>query len=291
MQPASLARVVCRPALLKDTAGMLELTSHIWEGNDYLPQVWAEWLADPEGFLAVAEYGGRLAGIAMLEYQQPGEWYLAGLRVHPDFEGRGIAGKLHDYLLEIFQRGHMRGVIRLATYRPKVKHLCDRTGFTMLCEFTIFSAPALPEPVDAFTPITRNQVADLLAIVELSPVFEWHARMYGHGWTWSSPQPKYVEQAVEQGRAWLWRAGLGALVAGEDTDEHERPVPFVALLGCAQEHLPELLVDYRRLAAAQGYQEAGWVASLHPDLQPYLAGAGFERGWDIALGLFERKWD
>ena len=93
----TLARVVCRPALLKDTADMLELTSHIWEGNDYLPQVWAEWLADPEGFLAVAEYGGRVVGIAMLECQQPGEWYLAGLRVHPEMEGRGIAGRLHDY--------------------------------------------------------------------------------------------------------------------------------------------------------------------------------------------------
>lgn len=286
MQPASLARVVCRPALLKDTADMLELTSHIWEGNDYLPQVWAEWLADPDGFLAVAEYNGRLAGIAMLEFLQPGEWYLAGLRVHPEMEGRGIAGQLHDYLLETWQRRHARGVIRLSTHRPPVKHLCERTGFKLRCEYTIFVAPSLPEPVETFTPITQDQVAQVLALAYSSPVFDWHARMYGHGWSWSDPQPKFIQQALEKGRAWLWRDGLGALVTGEDSDD-DGPLPLIELLGCPLEHLPELLLDYRRLAAAQGYQKAGWVASLHPDLQPYLAEAGLHRDWDIALSVYE----
>ena len=84
-----------------------------------------------------------------------------------------------------------------------------------------------------------------------------------------------LRQAIEKGRAWLWRDGLGALVIGEDSDDDGLPVPIIELLGCPLEHLPAMLLDYRRLAAAQGYQQAGWVASLHPDLQPYLAGAGF----------------
>ncbi len=289
MNNESLARVVCRPALLKDTADMLELTSHIWEGNDYLPQVWAEWLADTEGFLVVAEYGGRVAGIAMLECLQPGEWYLAGLRVHPEMEGRGIAGQLHDYLLDTWQRRYARGIIRLSTHRPKVKHLCERTGFKLICEYTIFIAPSLPELVGSFIPITQNQVEQVLALAYSSPVFDWHARMYGHGWSWSAPQPKFIVQALEKGRAWLWRDGLGALVIGEDSDYDGQPVPIIELLGCPQENLPEMLLDYRRLAAAQGYQQAGWVASLHPDLQPYLEGAGFHRDWDVALSVFELR--
>jgi GNAT superfamily N-acetyltransferase len=283
-----LARVVCRPALLKDTADMLELTRHIWEGNDYLPQVWAEWLADAQGFLAIAEYAGRVVGIAMLECQQPGEWYLAGLRVHPDVEGWGIAGRLHDYILEYWKGRHGRGVIRLATHRPKVKHLCERTGFQMICEYTIFVAPSLPEAVEIFTPLKKDQVDQALKLATSSPVFDWHARMYGHIWSWSAPQPKFIEAAMEKERAWLWRDGLAVLVTGEDRGDDGLPVPLIALLGCSLEHLPALLLDYRRLAAAQGYKQAGWIASLHPDLQPYLAGAGFRRDWDIALSLFER---
>jgi CBS domain-containing protein len=55
--------VLCRPALQKDTDDMLELCSHIWEGGDYIPSVWDEWMADPEGLLGVAEMDGRVVGI------------------------------------------------------------------------------------------------------------------------------------------------------------------------------------------------------------------------------------
>lgn len=287
MKPNELARVVCRPALLKDTDDMLELTKHIWEGNDYLPQVWADWLADERGHLVVAEYAGRVVGICMLEYDGPGEWYLAGLRVHPEMEGRGIASQLHMYILDHWQHLHERGVIRLATYRPKVKHLCERTGFRQLAEFTIFVAPGLPEPVDSFTPLPGDQVERALALVHLSPVSAWMAHMYGRGWAWSTPRPEYVQAAVDESRAWLWRDGLGVLVTGIEEGD-DGPAPVIALVGCPEEYLTALLMDYRRLVAKQGYQEAGWVASLHPELQPYLAQAGFRRDWDVALSLYER---
>jgi GNAT superfamily N-acetyltransferase len=282
-----LCRVVCRPALMKDTADMLELTSHIWEGNDYLPEVWDEWLADPHGFLAVAEYRGRVMGIAMLECQAPGEWYLAGLRVHPAMEGRRIAGQLHDYILDFWQRSYTRGVIRLVTYRPQVKHLCERTGFRGVCEFTFFVAPSLYEPVDTFTLAEIDHVPKILKVGYESPVYAWLGQMYGHGWSWSAPQPKFIEQAIEKKNAWLWRGGLGVLVTGDDSDD-AGPFPYIEWLGCPEQFLPELLLDYRRLAAANGCQKVSWVASLHPDLQPYLNGAGFTRDWDNALTLFER---
>jgi hypothetical protein len=48
-------------------------------------------------------------------------------------------------------------------------------------------------------------------------------------------------------------------------------------------------MDYRRLAATQGYPRASWVAPLHPDLQPYLAGAGFGRDWDGSLFVYELR--
>jgi len=64
--PSELFRVVCRPALPKDTAGALALTSRIWDGHDYVPYLWQEWLDDQQGMLAVAEYAGRVVGIARM---------------------------------------------------------------------------------------------------------------------------------------------------------------------------------------------------------------------------------
>ena len=41
--------IVCRPALPMDTPDVIELTRRIWEGEDYVPHVWAEGLQDPDG--------------------------------------------------------------------------------------------------------------------------------------------------------------------------------------------------------------------------------------------------
>ena len=97
-------QVVCRPALPLDTRGMLELTSQIWEGDDYVPKVWQEWLFDPQGLLAVAEFRGKIVGIGKLTRLSKQDWWLEGLRVHPEFEGQRIASRIQSYLLEIWER-------------------------------------------------------------------------------------------------------------------------------------------------------------------------------------------
>jgi GNAT superfamily N-acetyltransferase len=282
------ARVVCRPALPKDTADMLMLTSHIWDGHDYLPEVWADWLADPDGFLAVAEYGGQVVGIYMLERFGQLEWYLAGLRVHPEMEGKGIASHLHEYVLDYWQKQHWSGLIRLATLNPKVKTLCDRTGFHQIGEFTAFVAPVLPEPVDSFSLLAENQVDSALEMALHSPIFDWQNRVFGHGWWWSDPQAVYIEDAIKESRAWSWRGETGVLVICVEV-EGDRSTPVIEVVGCAQAELPALLLDYRRLAAQQGYMQAGWVASLIPELHPILTTAGFIRDWDEAVSLYERR--
>ena len=97
-------QVVCRPGLPLDTPGMLKLTSQIWEGEDYVPKVWHEWLFDPDGLLCVAELQGKVVGIGKLTRLSERDWWLEGLRVHPQYEGQRIASRIHSYLLEIWQK-------------------------------------------------------------------------------------------------------------------------------------------------------------------------------------------
>ena len=94
------------------------------------PQVWNQWLADREGILAAAEMDGKAVGFGKLTRLASGEWWIEGLRVHPDYQGLKIGSQLFEYLLDQWkERGS--GVIRLATSseRVQVHHLCDRLGF------------------------------------------------------------------------------------------------------------------------------------------------------------------
>src|SRR3972149_1024856 len=193
MRPETLYTLVCRPALPKDTPDVMELTSTIWEGEDYVPHVWSEWLADPEGLLAVAEYGGRVVGLSKLTRLGPAEWWLEGLRVHPDFEGRGIASHLHEYLLDFWQRTGS-GVIRLGTasFRKPVQHLCDRTGFRKVAEYSIFSAPVLPgsdsnSTATNFTPINIDEAQTAVDLALQSPALSLVYGLMDTGWQWATP--------------------------------------------------------------------------------------------------------
>ena len=78
---------------------MIQITRQIWEGDDYVPKVWSEWLFDPEGLLAIAEFKGKVVGFGKLTKLSQHDWWLEGLRVHPQFEGNRIASRLHQYLL------------------------------------------------------------------------------------------------------------------------------------------------------------------------------------------------
>lgn len=127
--------VVCRPALPRDKADVLEFTKFIWDGHDYVQYAWDEWLTDSNGILAVAEYGGHCVGLAKVSLSAPGQWWLHGFRVDPKFQGLKIGSHIHNYVDE-WWLGHGDGVARLMTSSKSVKvhHLCEKLGYTKILE-------------------------------------------------------------------------------------------------------------------------------------------------------------
>ena len=97
--------------------------------------MWQEWLDDPQGLLATAQYGLHAVGIAKVTHLSPGQWWLEGLRVDPKFQGLKIGSHLHEYMDRWWLR-HGDGIIRLMTSseRVQVHHLCERTGYTKIGE-------------------------------------------------------------------------------------------------------------------------------------------------------------
>jgi GNAT superfamily N-acetyltransferase len=283
--------LVCRPALARDKPGMLALTAQIWDGHDYVPQVWDDWLLDSVGRLMVAEMQGRIVGLGKLTCLALDQWWVEGLRVHPDLQGRSIASHMHAYLLRTWEQIGS-GVLRLATSakRLPIHHLCYRTGFKQVAEFSAFRAPALNEPVDRFSPVAEAQLDQALQQVVASPSLALSAGLWDLGWEWAAPTQAFIAQAVGMELAFWWRKDRGLLVLRIDKDEDDplSPAPFVQVLACSLVDLPELLQDYRRLAAELGYRQAGWTAALDPRLQKTLQAAGFERTWDSSVYIFEK---
>jgi GNAT superfamily N-acetyltransferase len=293
LSPPQVFRLVCRPALPKDTPDVLELTRTIWEGHDYVPAVWEEWLRDTEGLLAVAEYGGRVVGLVKLTRLSPGEWWLEGLRVHPEYEGRGIASHLHDYLMDYWTHKE-GGVLRLVTasFRKSVHHLCERTGFLNTGEYTVFAAGGSDSQAGMFTLLQPDEAGRAFDFVLGEQWPSMPAGLMDLGWQWAWPSLERLADSIARGNAWWWGRAAGErdalLVARQGEDDEAGKALIVSLLACPAEDLVPCLGDYRCLAGSLGQKRAAWFAPLGAGLEPALLAAGFQREWEDSLYVFEK---
>lgn len=289
MGSKEIFKVFCRPARQSDTEDVMELTSTIWEGDDYVPKVWSDWLADSEGLLAVAEHEDRVVGLGKLTYLAPGEWWMEGLRTHPEFEGHGVASHLHEYLLDFWlQNGD--GLLRLATasFRQSVQHLCDRTGFKKTTEFTFFKAPVLEADKDDFQLVREDEMQNAFEACLSSPSLALSGGLMDLGWQWTRPALMHIKAAVHKQQAWWWHSHKGVLLLSEDTDHDGSKMPNIQLLACPLESLEDILTGYRHLAATLGYKQVGWTAPPDPKLMPLLEKTGFVRDWDASVYVYTK---
>jgi len=284
--------IVCRPANADDTPDVLELTKTIWEGHDYVPEVWEEWLADTQGQLLVAEFDRKVLGISKLSRLSPEDWWMQGLRVHPQFEGRGIASQLTDATVQAWVETGS-GTVRLGTasFRLPVHHMCNRLGFEKVSELAPFYAPAIlmDNPTTVFEPLEFHEVEEASGFANRSPGLALTAGLIDLGWHYARSRIEFMAAAVERKLAWWWEGREGLLTARLDEDDELGVAPSIELLACPLDALPKILLDYRSLAGILGYSQAAWMAPLNKSLEPVLEAAGYRRVWENSLFLYAKN--
>ena len=160
-------RVVSRPALPRDKADVAEFTKFIWDGHDYVGEVFPYWLEDPQGQLLVAEYAGHCVGCAKVTLVAPGQWWLEGFRVDPKYQDKKIGSQLDAACNEWWDE-HGDGVVRFLTSskRVKVHHLSEARGYIRIGEVYGYEAEPLAESTDAFTPLKPEEVDEAVAFCQ-----------------------------------------------------------------------------------------------------------------------------
>ena len=285
--------IVCRPALPMDTPAVIELTRHIWEGEDYVPYVWSDWLQDPDGMLAVAECGGLVVGLGKLTKLSASDWWMEGLRVHPDHEGRGIASHLNNYLFDYWLRTGS-GYLRLATSssREPVIHLSNQKGFRQVSEFTTYKASAIKTSAEhennpAFKSLTSEEIDEAVELLCDSSKGWLPFGLMDLGWQWATPNTHYLEKFLKDDRAWWWRKRKGLLIMVPKSDVILN-VARIRMLACSDLDLVAFLKDARSMAGKAGYDQVTWLAPLQPDIENKLSMADFQRDWEGSLIIFEK---
>jgi len=119
-----------RPA---DRDRIEEMTSDIWGGHDYIPEVFDEWVADATAAFQALEVDGVVVGLQRLRPYAPGLIWYEGLRVATSHQRQGVARAMLDSAIaEAREQGYAE--IRLATYNEVASHLFRSAGFEQLID-------------------------------------------------------------------------------------------------------------------------------------------------------------
>jgi ribosomal protein S18 acetylase RimI-like enzyme len=85
-----------------DEEDILEIARNTWEGHDYLPHYFKEWLSNPDSHSVAIEEDGHVVALANLRVIDNGRTaWMEGLRVHPKSRGKGMASLLTQHLVEL----------------------------------------------------------------------------------------------------------------------------------------------------------------------------------------------
>lgn len=256
----------------------MEITARVWEGTDYVPQVFDSWAADPGALFEVAELGGFVVALHRLRLIAPGLGFYEGLRVAEEHRRQGIARAMVGHALEEAREQGVREV-RLITGNQAAIRLFESEGFRPLSHSVAWLAGRL-EGAELPRLASPAEASGLFAAIRADPSF---AAYGGVNTNWNEVLDLDEELLRRLAEAGLVRSAAGArAVALVEPDAVKRlGVSYVSGSGGA---LQDLLMGLRFEADSHGMDGVRlWAPVENP-----AAGELGEVGYDLARGYFER---
>jgi len=308
IRPSSSSSFVFRQAHPTDKQEVLALTANTWENGDYIEWVFDDWINDPQGrfLVAIESPSGRIAGIDKLSFLSPTEAWFEGLRVHPDFRGRGLATSFQTYMIGEAQRlgaqtvRFLTNVDNLSVHRKAyrdgfsarfvVRHWHRSASGDMSREA---ESDSLPWQLRAATP---DEASTLHQWWRRSASWQASGGLVNRNWSYSATSAEEWSEGAQRGEllipedtdveALALPPPLALLKRGELDEENSHwTISLLSATGSEWGTLAPALVSW---AASQGIKE---VEGLIPDAtHAYLAlqQAGFKTsGAHASLCLFE----
>lgn len=127
-----------RPAEQADKSRIEEISSKIWDGDDYVPLVFDKWVAQENGEFSVVTVDGVVAGCTKITELPHDVLWLEGIRVDTDYRGKGLGREMAKYQI---QRSKEMGYSRLelSTFVENYESIAiiEKNGFERVASFKI----------------------------------------------------------------------------------------------------------------------------------------------------------
>lgn len=212
-----------RPARAEDKGPLMSFIKDVWGGHDYIPEVWDDWLKDPAGKMFVVELDGVPVGMNHLKFLEDGSAWFEGVRVHPDFRGRGLASMLGENSMKIARN---RGVdtfrLTSGSHNKTAHRQIARINFAEVARFSAYQprGKVRPRQTDDAIKATAKEFSQVLSQIEQTKEYELGRGVFWHNWTATSLSPQVARRLVAEGA--VWRNGEAVAVVREGGEGNKR---------------------------------------------------------------------
>jgi GNAT superfamily N-acetyltransferase len=178
-----------RQIVSSDRNGVSEISKHVWDGHDYLPLVFDEWMSDPQRCFCGLETEGKIVAVASLVLIEGGiTGWMEGLRVHPDYRNRGFADALTEYIVEKGRELHVQRLrYTTSTENTGSLRIGEKNGFERSVEMAVLWLEDLKKaPYESSAQISESKPEEIYKLLQknqtLIPkrvlIFDWKALDY-----------------------------------------------------------------------------------------------------------------
>ena len=243
---ATASDLTLRPVRPADRERIAEITRDVWDGHDYLPRVFDNWVGDASAAFQAVEVDGVVVGVQRMRPYAEGLVWYEGLRVATSHRRRGIArSMLESAIAESREQGFRE--MRLATGSPDAVPLFESVGFKRLVDVRWWKAGRVEGGDPARIPDAK-EAERLWSALSASPGLELY---HGVAADFNGARDLGAAELATLASSGMLRAAVGGrAVAGlRDAWGRNLAVGFVAGRGAA---LRDLLLALRYEADADG---------------------------------------
>jgi GNAT superfamily N-acetyltransferase len=224
----------------------MEISRDVWDGHDYLPRVFDDWLGDAGAAFQAAELDGVVVGVQRLRPYAHGLIWYEGLRVATAHRRLGLARTmLASAIADAKEQGFRE--MRLATGNPHALQLFESMGFRRLVDARWWRGLRVEGGEPARMP-DPSEAGKMWPAVENTPGIELY---HGVMPDFNGARDMDAAELERLAGIGMLRVGPGgrALAALREPWGHNLAVAFIAGRGGA---LRELLMALRYEADADG---------------------------------------
>lgn len=184
----------------EDKKDVLHISENIWEGDDYISQIFDEWARDKKNLFIGYWRNGHLIGFARLRYLTSKDIWLEALRKDTKTKFKGIGKHLTIYFFN-YLRGKKIDSVRFSTYFGNIASikLNEQLGFTKIKTFSLKTLELSDFDEQNQAKLKQNcSFPELAKMIETSDYLSQSNNFLGQGWIVQKYSKKLLEKFYQK---------------------------------------------------------------------------------------------